>query len=128
MKYKTLLLSILLLPASLLIQNFTSSSPEKSNHPAPQPDFSGKITLSGAYALYPMVVRWGEEFQKLHPGVKIDVQGGGAGKGMNDALSGTVAFGMVSREIAPEEVAKGAFGIAVCKDAVIPTINPNNPY
>jgi phosphate transport system substrate-binding protein len=128
MKYKTLLLSILLLPASLLIQNFTSSSPEKSNHPAPQPDFSGKISLSGAYALYPMVVRWGEEFRKLHPGVTIDVQGGGAGKGMTDALSGTVSFGMVSREIAPEEISKGAYAVAVCKDAVIPTINPNNPY
>lgn len=126
MKFKSLLLSLLLLPASFFIQNFSSSS--DGGLTLPQGQLSGKISLSGAYALYPMVVRWGEEFQKLHPGVKIDVQGGGAGKGMTDALSGTVSFGMVSREIAPEEVSKGAYAVAVCKDAVIPTINPNNPY
>ena len=126
MKYKSLLLSLLLLPASLFIQNFSDSYDSKPV--PPQGQLSGKISLSGAYALYPMVVRWGEEFQKLHPGVKVDVQGGGAGKGMTDALSGTVSLGMVSREIAPEEVSKGAYSVAVCKDAVIPTINPNNPY
>lgn len=91
-------------------------------------DLSGKITMSGAYALYPMCVKWGEEFKKLHPNVSFDIQGGGAGKGMTDVLSGTVNFGMVSRDIAPEEEKKGAYGIGVCKDAVIPTINPNNPY
>jgi phosphate transport system substrate-binding protein len=84
--------------------------------------------MSGAYALYPMAVKWGEEFKKLHPGVTFDIQGGGAGKGMTDALSGTVSFGMVSRDIAPEEIKKGAYAVGVCEDAVIPTINSNNPF
>jgi phosphate transport system substrate-binding protein len=128
MNYKTLLLSFLLLPASLLIQNFTTSSPEKLPATSVRPDISGKISLSGAYALYPMVVKWGEEFHKLHPSVTFDVQGGGAGKGMTDALSGTVTLGMVSRDIAPDEVKKGAYAVGVCEDAVIPTININNPY
>jgi phosphate transport system substrate-binding protein len=34
---------------------------------------------------------------------------------------------MVSREIKPEEVAKGAWFVAVAKDAVVPTINAKNP-
>ncbi|MCX6348527.1 MAG: phosphate ABC transporter substrate-binding protein, partial [Candidatus Aureabacteria bacterium] len=37
------------------------------------------ISLSGAWALYPMAVKWGEEYQKTHPGVKIDIAAGGAG-------------------------------------------------
>jgi phosphate transport system substrate-binding protein len=74
-----------------------------------------------------MAVKWAEEFRKLHPAVRIDISGGGAGKGMTDALSGVVDVGMVSREIHPEETANGAFAIAVVKDAVIPTINANNP-
>jgi phosphate transport system substrate-binding protein len=88
---------------------------------------SGTIQLSGAFALYPMAVKWAEEFQKLHPNVKIDISGGGAGKGMTDALAGVVDIGMVSREIYPEEKNKGAYPIAVVKDAVVPTINANNP-
>ncbi|GHU91247.1 phosphate ABC transporter substrate-binding protein PstS [Bacteroidia bacterium] len=88
---------------------------------------TGTIQLSGAFALYPMAVKWGEEFRKLHPNVKIDISGGGAGKGMTDALAGVVDIGMVSRKIYPEEISKGAYIFAVVKDAVVPTINAGNP-
>ncbi|MCX9013142.1 MAG: substrate-binding domain-containing protein, partial [Candidatus Methanoperedens sp.] len=67
----------------------------------------GTITLSGAFALYPMAVRWGEEFQKLHPKVKVEVSAGGAGKGMADTLGGLVDIGMVSRDIDKSEIEKG---------------------
>jgi phosphate transport system substrate-binding protein len=87
----------------------------------------GKITISGAFALYPMAVRWAEEFQKIHPRVKINISAGGAGKGMADALSGMVDLGMFSKEVSPEEQAKGAWWVGVAKDAVVPTINASNP-
>jgi phosphate transport system substrate-binding protein len=87
----------------------------------------GKITISGAFALYPMAVRWAEEFQKIHPRVKINISAGGAGKGMADALSGMVDLGMFSKSVSPEEQAKGAWWLAVAKDAVLPTINAGNP-
>ncbi|HPR62690.1 MAG TPA: PstS family phosphate ABC transporter substrate-binding protein [Thermoanaerobaculia bacterium] len=87
----------------------------------------GKITLSGAWALYPMVVTWAEAFQKENPGVMVEVSAGGAGKGMADALSGTVDLGMVSRDISMEEVAQGAWWISVVRDAVVPTVNVSNP-
>ena len=87
----------------------------------------GQITLSGAFALYPLAVKWAEEFKKLHPKVKIDVSGGGAGKGITDALAKVVDLGMVSREIHPEEVKKGAWYVTVAKDAVVATINAKNP-
>ncbi len=86
------------------------------------------INISGAWALYPMMVKWTEEYQKIHPEIRIDVSAGGAGKGMADVLGGLVDIGMVSREIYPEEVEKGAFYVAVVKDAVIPIFNVNNPY
>ena len=94
---------------------------------AAQKELSGQISLSGAFALYPLAVKWAEEFKKLHPNVKIDVSGGGAGKGITDALSKVVDLGMVSREIHPEELKKGAWVLAVAKDAVVPTINAKNP-
>ncbi len=87
----------------------------------------GKITISGAFALYPLTVRWAEEFQKLHPKVTINISAGGAGKGMADALSRMVDLGMYSKELSPEERAKGAWFVAVAKDAVLPTVNTKNP-
>ena len=94
---------------------------------AQKKELEGQISLSGAFALYPLAVKWAEEFKKLHPKVKIDVSGGGAGKGITDALAKVVSLGMVSREVKPEEVAKGAWFVAVAKDAVVPTINAKNP-
>ncbi len=99
-----------------------------SNQPASvEGQMEGTITISGAWALYPLMVRWGEEFQKLHPNVRFDISAGGAGKGMADALAGAVDIGMVSRQVYPEEVEKGAFWVSVTKDAVFPTISESNP-
>jgi len=89
---------------------------------------TGKISISGAWALYPMALKWAEEFQKVHPGIKIDVQAGGAGKGIADVLAGMVDFGMVSRDVHPQEVEKGALPIAVTKDGVVATISEKNPF
>jgi phosphate transport system substrate-binding protein len=91
-------------------------------------ELSGIIAVSGAFALYPMMTLWAEEFTNLHPGVEFDVQGGGAGKGMTDTLAGAVDIGMISRAIKPEEVAQGAFWVAVAKDAVFPIVAANNPF
>jgi len=97
------------------------SQPQTSGEP------KGTIAISGAWALYPMMTRWAEEYQKLHPGVQFDVSAGGAGKGMADALGNAVEIGMVSRDVTPEEEAKGAFWVAVTKDAVFPMVNEKNP-
>ena len=96
--------------------------------PAPTKDtLSGRDAISGAFALYPMMTRWAEEYPKIHPAVQFDISAGGAGKGMTDAVSGAVDIGMVSRSIKDEETAKGAYGVAVTKDAVFPVINAKNP-
>lgn len=88
---------------------------------------SGQISISGAFALYPMVIRWADEYKKINPGVRFDISAGGAGKGISDALNSMVEIGMVSREIYPEEMKKGAFPIAVTKDAVVAVISESNP-
>ncbi len=88
---------------------------------------SGTIAISGAFALYPMMTRWAEEYTALHPNVQFDVSAGGAGKGMTDALSDAVEIGMVSRAISAEEEAKGAYWVPVVIDAVFPTISDQNP-
>jgi phosphate transport system substrate-binding protein len=85
------------------------------------------IRVSGAFALYPMMVQWAQEYQKANPGVRIDVSAGGAGKGITDSLAGLVDIGMVSREITHEEVAKGAVFVPVARDATFAIMNAANP-
>jgi len=103
-----------------------SNSSSADTAPA-QEQLSGTISVSGAFALYPMMTVWADEFQKLHPDVQFDVQGGGAGKGMTDTIAGAVDIGMISRSIKPEEEAQDIFWVSVTKDAVFPLISDANP-
>ncbi|MBI2270584.1 MAG: extracellular solute-binding protein [Bacteroidetes bacterium] len=112
---------------AVAVSFFLSSFTLKENASSGIDNLEGTISVSGAFALYPIVVKWGEEFKKLHPNVKFDISAGGAGKGISDVLGGMVDLGAVSRDIYPEETKKGAFSIAVTKDAVVATVNSNNP-
>jgi len=104
-----------------------STVPESEAGSSSNSALSGTISVSGAFALYPMMTVWAEEFTKLHPDVQFDVQGGGAGKGMTDTISKAVDIGMISRKIKDEETAQGIFWVAVTKDAVFPLVSASNP-
>ncbi|MCX8044630.1 MAG: substrate-binding domain-containing protein [Desulfobacterota bacterium] len=94
---------------------------------AQQQEMRGSITLCGAWAMYPTAVAWAEAFQKLHPGVKVDVSAGGAGKGVADTIAGLVDIGMVSRDPEPAEIEKGITAVYVLHDAVYPVVSDKNP-
>ncbi len=105
----------------------TSCAPKVKNGYSKERGFEGNISLSGAFALYPLVVVWSEDFKKIHPNVRFNISAGGAGKGIADVLTGMVDIGMVSRDLHEQELKNGAIPIIVAKDAVICTINPGNP-
>src|SRR5512136_1867418 len=87
-----------------------------NSFPSPSGETTGTIRVSGAFALYPMMVKWGEEYHKIHPGINVEVSAGGAGQGMTDTLSGQSDLGMISRSIYPAEISKGAVWVSVTKD------------
>ncbi len=98
---KTIAVLVLLLAAGVVVLLLKRQAGSRKAAEAPGAPARGSLSLSGAWALYPLAVRWQEEFQKSHPGTIVDVQAGGAGKGIADALTGIVDIGMVSREILP---------------------------
>ena len=112
--------------ATVVPESDATEAPATEAAPTEEP-LSGTLSISGAFALYPMMTVWAEEFTKLHPDVQFDVQGGGAGKGMTDTIAGAVDIGMISRSIKEEETAQGIFWVSVTKDAVFPIINAENP-
>ena len=87
----------------------------------------GDVSVSGAFALYPIAVQWANDFQSRNPGIHISVSAGGAGKGMTDVMNGMVDFGMLSRDLHSEEKDKGAVAFVVGRDGVVPTFNSKNP-
>lgn len=143
MKKQSLTIFSTLVVLSLVLVACGASTPEPSEVPSateatsneapateaapPEETLSGTISVSGAFALYPMMTVWADEFSKIHPGVTFDVQGGGAGKGMTDTIAGAVDIGMISRTIRDEETAQGIFWVSVTKDAVFPIVNSENP-
>jgi len=120
----SLFLTAIVLSGALIT---ASSFVKRSDIKPAADDLEGTITASGAFALYPMMIKWAGEFKKLHPKVTFNISAGGAGKGITDALSGLVDIGLASRDIDPAEVKKGAYTVFVTKDAVIPTFNTSNP-
>lgn len=114
--------------AALAVLLLKNSLPASKKEPAAKETLTGTISVSGAFALYPLAIQWAEQFQRLHPDVRMNISAGGAGKGIADAAGGAVDIGMASRDLFPEEIAHGAVGIAVAKDAVVPTISEDNPW
>lgn len=110
--------SIAIEPAAQAAGSDSSSAPAENR----------SLAVSGAFALFPMMTLWAEQYAVQNPNVLFDIQAGGAGKGMTDVLSGAVDIAMVSRELRQEEINQGAFGVPVTIDAVVGTFNANNPY
>ncbi|TDQ77447.1 PstS family phosphate ABC transporter substrate-binding protein [Sphingobacterium yanglingense] len=116
------------LTISILTTIFSlSCAPKKTNSYDSETGYSGNISISGAFALYPIVVLWSEDFKKIHPNVRFNISAGGAGKGITDVLTDMMDIGLVSRDLHQQELTKGALPIFVAKDAVLGTYNAKHP-
>lgn len=108
--------------------------PRKSEQNQDQPasksiaEISGNITISGAYALYPLVKKLSDDFMKLHPSVKIIVTQRGTGQGLDDLVAKKSQLAMISRPMTDAEFGEGIWTIPVAKDGVAAIMNQRNPY
>jgi phosphate transport system substrate-binding protein len=90
-------------------------------------DLKGSFSISGAYALYPLISRLANEFMVTHPGVRIEVTKIGTGEGITNLLSGKCQLAMISRPLTDEEIQAGIWVLPVAKDGVAPIVNQKNP-
>jgi phosphate transport system substrate-binding protein len=91
-------------------------------------DLQGNISISTSFALYPLILKWADEFHRLHPGIEFDVSAVGADKSVSDNLAGLVDLGGISREIHKREEEAGLWGVAIARDSVVPIVSEDNPY
>ena len=60
-------------------------------------NIAGNFSISGAYALYPLVQKWSDDFMKIYPSVKIVVASEGTGEGIDNLLAKKAQLAMISR-------------------------------
>lgn len=65
--------------------------------------FSAGLTLAGSSTIQPLAEVAAQAFMALHPGTRIDVQGGGSSVGIVAPQKGLADIGMVSRALHPDE-------------------------
>ncbi|MFH1860940.1 MAG: substrate-binding domain-containing protein, partial [bacterium] len=75
------------------------------------------INVAGSTAFQPFAEKLAEEFMINHPGVKVNVQGGGSAVGIQSAQAGVVQIGLADMVTLPKE-AEGLNSIVAAKDAV----------
>src|SRR6185503_4103802 len=77
-----------------------------------KPAEAGKLVLTGSSTVAPLAAEIGKRFESLHPGVRVDVQSGGSGRGITDSRQGLADIGLVSRALKDDEKDLLSFPIA----------------
>jgi len=86
-----------------------------------------EISISGAYALAPLMELWVDEFRKTHQYIKFNINANGTDLGQSDVLQGKVDLAMISSEI-PKGIDTLLRIVPVARLGVVPIISSKNPY
>lgn len=86
---------------------------------------SGKLLISGSSTMAPMIVAIGKRFSATRPGVQIEVQTVGSGRGIEDVMKGKADIGMASRALTDKE--SGLYSFAIARDGVCLVVHKDNP-
>jgi phosphate transport system substrate-binding protein len=65
---------------------------------------SGNVNSVGSDTMNNMMTLWAEEFRKMYPNVKIQVEGKGSSTAPPALISGTSQFGPMSRQMRATEI------------------------
>jgi phosphate binding protein len=104
----------------------TTSTEASGNTNGNEGSMSGTISITGSTSVQPLAQDLADSFNKLQPGVKIEVQGTGSTQGIVDATEGTSDIGTSSRDLADEEKNAGLTEHIIAYDGVAVVVHPTN--
>ncbi len=88
---------------------------------------SGKIDIAGGTAHIPVMTEAAKRIMTANPDIRINVEGGGTGVGVQKAGEGLVDIGNTGRALSGDEIAKyGLVSFAFAVDGVCAVVNPAN--
>ena len=83
------------------------------------------VIAAGSTSVQPFAEVLAEDYMRIHPGVNVDVQGGGSAAGIMAASSGTAQIGMSSRDLSGDELK--LWHVEIARDGLALIVNPKNP-
>ena len=86
----------------------------------------GTITIAGSTSVAPVMNVLADEYKKLNPDVKIEIQESGSSAGIESAIGGAVEIAMSSRELKDDE-AKTLKSQTIALDGISVIVNSQNP-
>lgn len=86
---------------------------------------TGQLRIAGSSTMAPMITEVAKRFQAQHPGVLIDVQSGGSGRGIGDVREHRAHIGMASRALSDKE--SDLYSFAMARDGVALAVHKDNP-
>jgi phosphate transport system substrate-binding protein len=108
----------------LVAQGVTACTQPPASADAEQ--LTGTLVLTGSTTIAPLASEIGKRFEAEHPGVRVDVQGGGSARGIADVQQGLATIGMVSRALKDEE-AQELVATTIASDGVGMIVHASNP-
>ncbi len=100
----------------------------------PQGSLAGSIKSVGSDTMNLLMTLWAQEFSKLYPAVKAEIQAPGSGAGASALIDGTCNFAPMSREFKKEEIDRfnKKYGyeptqVRVAVDMIAVFVNKDNP-
>jgi len=88
-------------------------------------NLNGKVTLSGSTSVEKVMEKLKEEYHKVNPNVKVEINYNGSSAGIKDCLDGKSDIAMSSRELKTEEKTK-LTGTTFALDGIAVIVNKNN--
>ena len=85
----------------------------------------GTITIAGSTSVAPVMNVLADEYKKLNPDVKIEIQESGSSAGIESAIQGAVEIAMSSRELKDDE-AKILQSQTIALDGIAVVVNSSN--
>ena len=116
---------VTLFPAGCGRAKSTTEVDTKNSSTVNSSSLSGKLTLTGSSTVAPLATELAKQFESRYPGVRIDVQSGGSGKGISDARTGIADIGMASRALKDGE--RDLIAHQIAADGVCLIVHSSNP-
>ena len=86
---------------------------------------TGTVVLDGSTSVGPLMDAIADEYKKLNPDVKVQIQQTGSSAGINSAIEGVCDIGMSSRELKSSESAK-IKAHKMATDGIVVIVNNSN--
>lgn len=129
-----LVMSLVLATAACGNQSSGQGGTTQTASTAEEKKFSGEIKVDGSSTVFPITEAVAEEFNKLHPDVKVPVGVAGTGGGMKKFAAGEIEIADASRPIKDsekEEAAKNGIEFVefmVAYDGISVVVNKDNTW